>query len=550
MSSERKELTMTFDPRTIEHLGIKMYSRLPNAIAELVANAYDACANKILIRIIDDRDGKKVMVEDNGDGMSFDEINSKFLVIGRNRRKEGESVSSCGRVATGKKGLGKLALFGIGKTIVIETCKDNIETVFTLDWDELLQTPGGKPYKPEYKVAECNGGKNGTRITLTNLKRKSDFDISGLSISLAKLFDFLDSLVVLLQFNEEEAIRITDKLRYENITEEFKWSLPDWLEQEGLTDYENYEGIKGKIITTEKPLKPGMRGITLFANGRMVNHPEFFDSSESSHFFSYVTGWLDVDFVDNWEQDVISTNRQSLSWETPETSKLRTFLTKILTEIHKDWRKKRKIKKIKSINERTTVDIEKWYSETPEPIRIKIEPVIEKIVEDAELTESETNLIVVKLHELLPEYTYYHYRNLHPEIAEVSRSYYENKNYYGAVFESIKRYVKRVREKSGIDDDSEFQIVSKAFGENKVLKTTSKYKRPDGSDFKKSTKENIEEGQKFLSMGVVKGARHPVAHEEIEDLRTSGLFSEKDCLDMLSTVSHLMRRLDDSKKDG
>ena len=202
---------------------------------------------------------------------------------------------------------------------------------------------------------------------------------------------------------------------------------------------------------------------------------------------------------------------------------------------------------MQSINEKTTINIEDWYSKTPEPIQTKIEPIVEKIVEESELSESDTNTIISTLHQLLPEYTYYHYRYIHPEIAAVSKSYYEQKNYYGAVLEAIKRYINKVREKSGTDKENELDIVSSIFGKNGVLKTVEKYIRPNGKDFKDSTKENIEEGQKFLSMGVVKGARHPVAHEEIEDLRESGMFSEKDCLDVLSIISHLMRRLDDSE---
>ena len=115
--------------------------------------------------------------------------------------------------------------------------------------------------------------------------------------------------------------------------------------------------------------------------------------------------------------------------------------------------------------------------------------------------------------------------------------------------EAIKRYINRVREKSGINRENELDIVSNVFGNNGILKTVKRYTRPNGVDFKSSTKENIEEGQKFLSMGIIKGARHPVAHEEIEDLRESGMFSEKDCLDVLSIISHLMKRLDDSEKD-
>ncbi len=49
-----EKLTMTFDPRTIEHLGVKMYSTLPPAIAELIANAYDACATEVTVKLNDD----------------------------------------------------------------------------------------------------------------------------------------------------------------------------------------------------------------------------------------------------------------------------------------------------------------------------------------------------------------------------------------------------------------------------------------------------------------------------------------------------------------
>lgn len=45
MYTNEEKLQLKFDPRTIEHLGIKMYSQLPYALAELVANAYDAGAS-------------------------------------------------------------------------------------------------------------------------------------------------------------------------------------------------------------------------------------------------------------------------------------------------------------------------------------------------------------------------------------------------------------------------------------------------------------------------------------------------------------------------
>jgi len=68
------------------------------------------------------------------------------------------------------------------------------------------------------------------------------------------------------------------------------------------------------------------------------------------------------------------------------------------------------------------------------------------------------------------------------------------------------------------------------------------------TDFQDTTKTNIEDGQKLLSMGIVAGCRNPVSHEEICDLLESNLFTEKDCLDALSILSHIFRRLDDAER--
>src|SRR5690348_8000308 len=99
-----------------------MYSHLPNALAELVANAYDADAELVRIVLKESVDGRAVVVEDDGHGMDVDDLNEKYLRIGRNRRLEGEELSESGRRrVAGKKGLGKLALFGIGETIEMRT---------------------------------------------------------------------------------------------------------------------------------------------------------------------------------------------------------------------------------------------------------------------------------------------------------------------------------------------------------------------------------------------------------------------------------------------
>src|SRR5690606_25596645 len=110
MSTDK--LVMKFDPQTIEHLGIQMYYTLPPVISELVSNSYDADAKKVTV-YLNDIGQKSIIVEDDGHGMTFSDINSKFLKIGRNRREKSASQKSESgeRYVIGKKGIGKLSFF-------------------------------------------------------------------------------------------------------------------------------------------------------------------------------------------------------------------------------------------------------------------------------------------------------------------------------------------------------------------------------------------------------------------------------------------------------
>ena len=546
--SENKVLRMSFDPQTIEHLGVKMYSQIPSAVAELIANSYDADAGEVKVKLYDEGNEKRIEVVDDGVGMDFAEINEKFLRIGRNRRKDvGDRSPSGNRKVTGKKGLGKLALFGIGDVIEIVTVKKGSgkKITFVMDWGELITTKG-HDYEPFYKEEECSEELSGTTIILKKLRRKSPFDRDDFAESLSKLFNFFDAdFRCHVYLNSDDGIEITNELKYENIETQFEWNFPEFLEKINA-EYVNKWEIRGKIISVEKPQRPALRGVMLFANGRMVNGPEFFGVAESSHAFSYLIGWLDVDFIDEMEEDVISTNRQSLSWELPETSDLRKLLAQCLRSIEADWRTRRKEERKKRIRERVRIDVEKWYGTLPKEILSETKPLVEAIVNDSEFTDAMQTDVVERIYKLIPEYPYYHWRRLHKDIRDVSEERYQRADYYEAFIEAAKRYINEARRKSGSVNENAHSMMGEVFGKGKTLSVTKKYKRPDGDDFPHKTKEDIEDGQKFFSMGVVTGARNPISHEEIGDLRESGLFSEEDCLDALSLLSHLFRRLDDA----
>lgn len=538
--SEVNSLVLKFEPNTIEHLGVKMYSTIPPALAELVANSYDACAKNVYIKLYNTPE-KKIIVTDDGTGMSFEEINNHFLRIGRNRRKE-KQVSVCGRKPTGKKGLGKLALFGLGNVVEITTIQNGAKITFTLNYTDILNTDNAQ-YNPHFKT-EKSEAPSGTSITLNQLKHKSPFSAEDYANSLARLFNFqAGDFNLSISLDDGIEITIDNKLKFNNINSEFEWTEIEF-EKILTSNYANKSLINGKIITTEKPINPSLRGITLFSNGRMVNLPEFFGKSESSHFFSYATGFLNVDFVDDWDEDAISTNRQSIDWELEKSLELKKYLNELLTAIEKDWRKRREEKREEKIESNTGINLKKWKKTLPEDIKHNVDTLISK-VKGSELDSSDQSNILLALYNIAPEFPLLQWRHLHPEIQSVSAKYYQDQHYYAAFIEALKRYVSAVKKKANKPNIGERNLMQAAF--NGLLKVTEKFKKQDGSSFDSNTLQNIEEAQKMLSEGIVVGARHPLQHEEHEELKKSGLFTEKDCLDMLSLLSHLFKRLDDAK---
>lgn len=554
MTDVREKLQLKFDPRTIEHLGIKMYSQLPYALAELVANAYDAGADCVQVKLYDlDPDNKRIVIIDDGDGMSYDEVAEKFLVIGRKRRDTDESrENSKGRKITGKKGVGKLALFGIGKTICIETTRsgENETIKFTLDWDSILSEATGTYYPATELIAKKDSMQSGTIITLYNLSRVTGFDVSATAVSLSKLFNCFDAdFKIQISCNDGPPVELTRELRYEGVDKEFQWDVSNIVAE--IDDPYEFKGeLKGKIVSSKKPMKQDLRGITLYVNGRLANIPGFFGVSEAGHTFSYISGWIDADFLDEFDKDLISTDRQSISWDLPEAEALQSFLQRIVRFLVKDWSAKRKKAKNDSHTNRSGINTSDWFAKVPDEVRPKLTSVIGKIADKPELDDEDFSGVVREVYDLIPPYTYFHYRVLHPQIQDASKKHYEAQDFYVAFQEAMKRYKNAVRDKSGVSATEDTAIVSAAFGSDakKPLKTTAIFSaRPNGQPFSQTTLDNIEEGQLALSRGVVIGGRNIVSHEEHSDLRETGLFTEKDCLDLLSLLSHLFKRLDEAE---
>ena len=212
---EPSDLVLTVAGNIIKHLGVQMYSGRPvPAIAELISNAWDADAESVTVKIPLDEawdtnnDKQVIEVSDNGNGMSWDMVKAAYLNVGRDRRKADNTDKSIGgRRLQGRKGVGKLAGFGIADTLEIQTV--HIENDlhlgkkaliwFKLDLSDLTKKSEGPApvaviYAGPIDSAPAGGRKDkGTTVTLRHLHERKARNSSDFLISMARRFLLADS---------------------------------------------------------------------------------------------------------------------------------------------------------------------------------------------------------------------------------------------------------------------------------------------------------------------------------------------------------------------
>lgn len=365
----REELIVTFDLNTIDHLGVKLYSTIPPMLAELVSNSWDADAHNVYLYFNDEGE-KNIKVSDDGCGMTFEELNSQFLKIGRNRRVEDQmSLTPDKRPVLGKKGLGKLSMFGIGKCITITTVKSGQKNSFRMDYDKIKTSTDGT-YRPEiidYKVVTNEA--NGTTVLIEKLSRKTSFDKLAIMNSLKKRFHIYSSDFK-VHINDEQEYLIEDNT-VDSDQVQFSWDFPKAFSQLKESTPELYKfglnkGITGTIYTSKTPVAKDRRGIVLFARGKLVQENDTFNDRSTDNFFQYMFGEFSVDFIDEDNQvDNCSTDRKSLAWDTFENDDLvmlKSLMEKIVSATQSMWRSQRKEEKKKRIQERGH-QVDQWLKD-------------------------------------------------------------------------------------------------------------------------------------------------------------------------------------------
>jgi len=115
-----------------------------------VKNSYDASANEVDIifrNIVDNTGNARIIVRDDGHGMSFEDIKSKWLFIGYSEKKGTEKdlkkfdyrdKIGVRRVFAGAKGIGRFSCDRLGDKLILysKTLEENIVHKLSIDWNK------------------------------------------------------------------------------------------------------------------------------------------------------------------------------------------------------------------------------------------------------------------------------------------------------------------------------------------------------------------------------------------------------------------------------
>lgn len=288
------------------------YRSPEKALKELIDNSWDAEATKVSVILPDPLSGSPIVIQDNGTGMTINELQSEYLNIARNRRdRSGDFSSSLRRRIKGRKGIGKFAGLMITSTMKLETWARNKYSAFSFD-KSLLESYEGLPDMPlEIEEADSSSS-SGTCITLSHLNQSLRYPTE------QKLKQLL-----LAEYGRESDFNIFingKQLGIDDLLGEYK--------EENIT----FDTGKATLRCTVTDQKRKLRkpGISIRFNGKIIGDPVFFGLDQSDDIpqklLDKLFGEVDVEGID----DDVTADWGALIEGSPTEKKLADSLKPIL----------------------------------------------------------------------------------------------------------------------------------------------------------------------------------------------------------------------------
>jgi len=359
--SGQRELIMTISLNALEHLGINLYSSIPAVLSEIVANAWDADAQKVKITI--DKTTEKITIEDNGIGMDRNDVIDRFLTVGFKRRDEMGSRTALDRQPMGRKGIGKLSIFSIAQVAEVFTTLRGERTAFRMDREIIRKAIAGKgrnTYKPEELNEWPAELTSGTRIVLSKISKSlSGMAIAGLKRRVARRFSVIGSKTnFIVEINGEE-VGADDRAYHKAL--QYLWEYGDQtdfinscknldrpaesrLEIIGNELKEAGISLSGWIGTVSNPSQlkdeegDNLNRIAIFMRGKMAQEDILDIFGQKEIYADYIIGEIHCEELDVDDKgDIATSSRQSLREDDPRFEALRRIVRTELRHIASRW---------------------------------------------------------------------------------------------------------------------------------------------------------------------------------------------------------------------
>ncbi|WP_067692635.1 ATP-binding protein [Nocardia jejuensis] len=353
--SEDHKYTMRISRLAIDKLGIRLYDRVSAVLAELIANGYDADATEVNVQLpwgvtlagtirAADEPAYRIVVSDNGHGMTAAEVNAHYLMVGSDRRvRTGSDLSrERTRPVMGRKGIGKLAAFGICRTIEVITAGSHSGdrtpqgwpvAHLVMDLDDMLSDTE-RDYFP--KTGALDGtfaADRGTTVILSNFFRKRVNSGTELSRQLAARFGIerSDWRVLVRNSIGSESFLLSDLAI--DVMEETRVDVGRVPVRFGR----QFLPVTGWIAYSKQPYRDdAMAGVRIYARGKIVAQTRDFGipAGFTGEFKlrSYLVGAIHVDWLDD-DEDMVRSDRQDIMWNSPRGEALAEWGRALIKEI-------------------------------------------------------------------------------------------------------------------------------------------------------------------------------------------------------------------------
>lgn len=173
-SLEQNKVRFSIDAGVIDRLGQELVARQETAVSELVKNAYDADAQKVTLTFKgSDVVGGTLTIDDDGDGMTKNELINGFMKISSTLKIHNPLSKLYQRKRAGQKGIGRFSVQRLGDklTIITQTEEDDFALCLTINWNHYEKDTNLLTISNELKAVDKVSYK-GTRLVIEGLRDK------------------------------------------------------------------------------------------------------------------------------------------------------------------------------------------------------------------------------------------------------------------------------------------------------------------------------------------------------------------------------------------